>query len=234
MCSRYVLSAAEKEILEAYAAEIKTGTLYQPNNNIAVTDQSLVITADEPELLQYMELGLIPENVEPDEFDLDTFNARDDRLLKSKLWRPLLEKHQVCIIVANGFYEWKDVIYINKLVKQPYLFTLTDRPLFSFPGLWSRSIDPKTNQPRYTFAIITTKSNNIVGEIHEKKRMPVILPRGKEGVWLDKNTTIEELVKLCLPYPDPLMLRKEVSRTINRVKRKKPTSQLSMFPENSE
>jgi len=234
MCSRYVLSSAEKEILQAYAAEEKTGTLYKPNNNIAVTDPSLVITADEPDLIQYMDFGIIPQDVEIDDFDLDTFNARDDRLIKSRLWRPLLEKHQVCIILANGFYEWKDVLYINKYIKQPYLFTLTDRPLFSFAGLWSQWIDPKTNLPRNTFAIITTTSNNTVGEVHEKKRMPVILSRENEKIWLDKNTPVNELVKLCVPYSDVLMKSETVSRTINRVKKKKPTIQLSIFPENSE
>ena len=64
MCSRYVLSSAEKVILQAYAAEDKTGTLYKPNNNIAVTDPSLVITADEPDLIQYMDFGIIPQDVE--------------------------------------------------------------------------------------------------------------------------------------------------------------------------
>jgi putative SOS response-associated peptidase YedK len=47
-CERLVrvpwwIAAAEKEILQAYAAELKESELYKPNYNIAPTDESLTM-----------------------------------------------------------------------------------------------------------------------------------------------------------------------------------------------
>ena len=45
MCARFVLAAAEKQILQAYAAELAEEEEYKRNWNIAPTDTTLVITA---------------------------------------------------------------------------------------------------------------------------------------------------------------------------------------------
>ena len=88
MCAHFVLAAAEKEILQAYAAQIAAEDEYKSNWNIAITDKSLVITSDEPQLLQHMNFGIVPHNSPTGKADFDSFNSRNDLLLKSKTWRP--------------------------------------------------------------------------------------------------------------------------------------------------
>ena len=64
-----------------------------------------------------------------------------------------------------------------------------------------------------TFTIITTDANELVGQAHN--RMPVILTREEEGVWLDLKTEREVLKKLLKPHNSDLMQSYEVSTKIN-------------------
>ena len=62
--------------------------------------------------------------------------------------------------------------------------------------------------------IITTSSNSFVATIHD--RMPVVLPRDAESVWLDD--TIEDpsqLRELLTPYPGDRMAAYSVSMLVN-------------------
>lgn len=185
---------------------------------VNITDTAPVITADEPDRIQYMHFKLIPYNARSlDDFKhVSTFNATAERLMESKIYGPLFRNHKVCLILTDGFRE-------NK--KQapgigPYLFTLKDREIFAFAGLWSRWIDPQTKQPYDSFAIITTEANSIVGEIHDRPRMPVILHKEDEDKWLDKSTPIEELLALCVPYPSELMNVRPVEKAPTKPRHK--------------
>ncbi|WP_454802910.1 SOS response-associated peptidase [Mucilaginibacter phyllosphaerae] len=233
MCARFVLSTAEKTILQAYASEL-VGP-FAPNYNIAITDETLVITADEPAIIQPMHFGIVPHHAPALKVDYDSFNSRDDRLLESKIWKPLVEHHKTCLVLTNGFYEWKRIPDGKKVIKEPYMFTLTDRPLFAFAGLWSQWVNPIDKSRYRSFSIITTQSNEIVGEIHEKKRMPVILSKEKEKAWLSKDLSVNSMLELCQPFPDDLMQRVRVSSRINTTNRKdKPNNDEGLIaPENS-
>ena len=116
------------------------------------------------------------------------------------------------------------------------MFTLKDREVFAYAGIWSRWINPQDKSALNTFSIITTDSNELVGEIHKKKRMPVILSKENEKVWLSKDVPVNGLIDLCQPFPDDLMKRHQVSQRINSVNRKdKPNNdELLILPENSE
>ena len=62
--------------------------------------------------------------------------------------------------------------------------------------------------------IITTEANELLKEVHH--RMPVILPREAEAVWLDpKIQDTETLLPLLRPYPGGLMEFYPVSRMVN-------------------
>jgi putative SOS response-associated peptidase YedK len=101
MCARFTLAAAEKVILQAYAAEM-VGP-FMPNWNIAITDNAYVITADQPEIIQPMHFGLVPHHSPTGKVDFDSFNSRDDNLLKSKTWKPLVVNHKTCLVLSDGF-----------------------------------------------------------------------------------------------------------------------------------
>jgi len=210
MCSRYTLSKKEKEILKAYQVELPPAI--HPNYNLAPTQEGLVITADEPGIAQKMHFGLVPYWAESIKMDFSTLNARSEEAATRKTYAPLLKHHKTCLILADGFYEW-DKKSGNPL---PYRFILKDRELFAFAGLWSQWKDKFSGEVYRSFTIMTTKANETVGKVHDPKfRMPVILDQHEEGLWLNKNLSVTELLSLCDAYPDNQMESFRVSTAVN-------------------
>jgi putative SOS response-associated peptidase YedK len=220
MCARYTLSRAEKEILAAYAAELERP--FTPNYNVAITNEMPVITADEPNKIKFMHFQLVPYTAKSPKDTKFTFNTRDDKIMGSNLWRPLFVKHKRCLVLADGFYEWDRLVHPED--KQPYRFTLKDRDIFAYAGLWSKW-SAEGQDPYYSFSIITTEANELVGEYHDKHRMPVILDKKDEALWLSKDVAPEQLLPLLHPYPDELMNRYRASKRVNYVNtEKKPNN----------
>ncbi|RZK67916.1 MAG: hypothetical protein EOO85_24980, partial [Pedobacter sp.] len=134
MCARYTLTAEDKEILKAYPLEGIEG--YQPDPNIAITDMGLVITADEPDRIQHMHFGIVPHNAVSNKLTYDTWNIRLEEVMDKKTYRPLLIHRKTCLIISDGFIEWKE----EADGKDPYHFTVVGRKekTFCFAGLWSQ------------------------------------------------------------------------------------------------
>jgi putative SOS response-associated peptidase YedK len=210
MCSRYTLSKKEKEILKAY--QVKLPTDIQPNFNLAPTQEGLVITADEPGIAQKMHFGLVPYWSDTIKMDFSTLNARSEEAATKKTFAPLLKHHKTCLVLADGFYEWD-----KKSGKPlPYRFVLKERELFAFAGLWSQWQDKFSGEIYRSFTIMTTRANEIVGKVHDPKfRMPVILDEHEEGLWLNKDLGVTDLLSLCDPYPDEQMDAYRVSTAVN-------------------
>lgn len=218
MCTRFSLKASNDEIKTAYNAAIPESWI--PDGNISITDDALIATADQPDVFQKMQFKLISFKAEsPKSVTLATWNARSDNLMKSNLCRPLFLQHKRCIIMADMFYEKDHLLAPEE--DQNYAFSIPDRPVFWFAGLWSKWVSNKPgDDPYYSFSIIMTESNDKVGEIHDKQRMPVILRNMEDTrLWLSKEIDPEfELLKLLVPYPNELMDRVKVSKFKRKVK----------------
>ncbi len=91
------------------------------------------------------------------------------------------------------------------------LFNQFSVPLFAFAGIWEVWKDAE-ERPIHSFSIITTSPNKLMEGIHD--RMPVILPREDEEVWLrDQNP--ELLQKLLVPFDDAKMEVYSISKKVN-------------------
>jgi putative SOS response-associated peptidase YedK len=78
-------------------------------------------------------------------------NARAETVAEKPSFKNAFKKRR-CLIIADGFYEWKG----PKGHKQPMLITLPDKRPFAFAGLWETwgKNDPQT--PYRSCTIITT------------------------------------------------------------------------------
>ena len=84
---------------------------------------------------------------------------------------------------------------------------------FAFAGLWDGWRDPKGEVVR-SCAIITTSANELLSPIHD--RMPVILPRELEPLWLDHDIQdYAALAGILTPYITDEMEAYEVSSLVN-------------------
>jgi putative SOS response-associated peptidase YedK len=142
-------------------------------------------------------------------------NARAETVDEKASFKTCLQRKR-CLIVADGFYEWKK----EGSTKRPHRITLKSQELFGFAGLWDTWRSP-TGEIVNSCSIITTTPNEVMEPIHN--RMPVILPRDVEQVWLDPGITDSTFLKsLLVPYPADLMTAYEVSTLVNSPKNNGP------------
>lgn len=121
-------------------------------------------------------------------------NARDDTLFTQPLFRASAQKRR-CLVVATGWYEWRDV---GEKKKQPYYVHLGH--VFAFAGVWTAR---KLNETDWeaTFAIITTAARGPeLMKIHD--RMPLVLPPKHYAAWLNPQT--ESPQSLLTPHVEGL------------------------------
>ena len=119
-------------------------------------------------------------------------------------------------MLADSFYEWRKEAGKRKT---PFRILLKTKEPFAFAGIWEENEDSDGERIQ-TFAIITTESNSLVAEVHN--RMPVLLQREDERVWLEENTQPERALSVLRPYPAKLMQMYEVSPRVNRATEDQP------------
>ncbi len=113
-------------------------------------------------------------------------------------------KSRRCLVVADGFYEWRAE---GKGPKQPYRFTMKDGDPFGMAGLWETW--HQGDEIIESFTIIVGEPNDLVRGIHD--RMPAVIPAGSYGAWLDGTAGKE----LLAPYPADDMAVSAVSTRVN-------------------
>jgi putative SOS response-associated peptidase YedK len=191
VCGRFTLTTN----LGALAARFGVARFLEevgPRYNIAPTQTVIVVNDDGTRHLTQMRWGLIPSWAKDPAIGNRMINARAETVATKPAFRAALRKRR-CLIPADGFYEWQPV----GRRKQPVFIALKTREPFSFAGLWESWTSPEEEEIK-TCTIITTEANVLLKPIHD--RMPAILSREAEAVWLDP--TIQDPERL-LPYLKP-------------------------------
>lgn len=152
-----------------------------------------VITNNEPESLSYFNWGLLPEGADSSIVKY-TLNARVETVNEKRSFSGVVNNR--CLVIADGFYEWKESQKSGNRNKQKYLFTIEDGELFSFAGLYSHWYDFSKKTDYKTFTILTTVASDLVASVHSKGRMPVILKKEDESDYLKGL----DLSKYSYPY----------------------------------
>ena len=207
MCGRFTLITN----LGAIAARFGVSRFLEevgPRYNIAPTQTVIVVNDDGTRRLTQMRWGLIPSWAKDPAIGNRMINARAESVATKPAFRAALPKRR-CLIPADGFYEWQQV----GRRKQPVYITLKTREPFSFAGLWESRMSSEGEESR-SCTIITTEANELLKPIHD--RMPVILTRETEAVWLDP--TVQDsayLLPLLKPYPAGKMEVYPVSTRVN-------------------
>jgi len=142
MCGRVSTSDQEfiaRKLHLKYADQlIKPGSI-----NLPPTLELPVITDEKPEELQYFYWSLIPFWAK-EKPKFSSFNARLENLQESGTWKNLLGKRH-CVIITDGFYEWKKLNEKGKL-KQPFLIRMKDQQFTLMAGLWDSWTDKSTGE----------------------------------------------------------------------------------------
>lgn len=208
MCGRFTLAVDINTIARVFNAAIPSALNTEARYNIAPQQNVLTVMRDETTHLDLLRWGLIPSWAKEESIGSKMINARAETLAEKPSFKRLLHSKR-CLLVADGFYEWKK----EQGGKTPMYITLQDKEPFAFAGLWDTWRDADGQQIR-TCTIITTEANELVAPIHN--RMPVILPRNAQEEWLDPSLHDDRiLLPLLAPYPAEEMSARPVSRLVN-------------------
>lgn len=182
-----------------------------PRYNIAPTQfVAAVIEQQGKRQLTGFRWGLVPAWSKDPAIGNRMINARAETILDKPSFKPLLTRRR-CLIPADGFYEWKK----SAAGSQPFHIRRQDSGLFAFAGLWEEWQSPD-GSPLQTCTIITVEPNELMAPIHN--RMPAILPRQAEKLWLDVASNSKDvfaLVRLLQPHPPDDFESFPVSRAVN-------------------
>jgi len=210
MCGRFTLTVNPAELKDTFS-DYNFPAMFAPRFNIAPTQPVLAIPNDDKFTADFFIWGLIPMWAKDPEIGNRLINARGETLAEKPSFRGSY-RHKRCLIVADGFYEWK--AFGGRKTKTPYYIHMQDRKPFALAGLWDHWESPDGSSIK-SCTIITTTPNELMGAIHD--RMPVILHSRDYAKWLDPSPqTPESLQPLIKPFPADAMTAYPVSTLVNK------------------
>jgi putative SOS response-associated peptidase YedK len=144
---------------------------------------------------------------------ITTLNAMsEEMLLPGKIYRESA-LHRRCLVLSNGFFEWRHIYPKNKktglplktALKIPHYIRLKEKPYFFMAGIYKQWTDKDTGEAVDTVSIITTAApeGHLMATIHNSKmRMPTILNEDLAWEWMFESLSEERITEIAkTQYP---------------------------------
>lgn len=195
MCYTTSLDKETQQIEARFNRQMKLGLHFEPIPvNLGFSHKfTPIVTNDDIQYITLGQWGLIPFWAKDTSFQKNTLNAKIETITELPSFKNYVKNR--CLIIADGFYEWKWLDEKGKQ-KEKYFISITNQELFAFAGLYSDYTNKQTGESYRTYTMLTTEANELMAEIHNtKKRMPVILPPDYENHWLNEGQ-IEDFKKI--------------------------------------
>jgi len=196
MCGRYDLSdnpaAIKAKFNVAVVPDFSANPDLRPTDSAPVVRRSHRSEQREVVLLRW---GLVPLWAKELKFGVRCINARAETLSSTPAFRLAYRKRR-CLVPVNAFFEWSG----EPGEKTKWRIGLKDESLFALAGLWEWWQDPATGQGIETYAIVTTRANDLLASIHD--RMPVVIAERDYERWLNAD---DDALDLMEPLPDEVL-----------------------------
>ncbi len=219
MCGRFTLASAPAALQQTFFdfdVPINLSPRYNisPTQDVAVIANTSTGTEIQPEMGQvaFFHWGLIPSWAKDPKIGNRMINARSETLAEKPSFRNAYKRRR-CLILSDGYYEWKQVPGNTR--KQPVYIRLQSEKPFALAGLWETWQAEGMDEPIRSCTIITCPPNALLEKIHH--RMPVILPQDAYAEWLSPDErSADVLQRLLVPYANEEMEAYPVSTFVNR------------------
>jgi len=226
MCGRFVGFRSLEELIDHFPVDVSNVDA-TANFNVSPSQEILAIARHEGKNhLVAFNWGLVPFWAKDKSIGSRMINARSKTAHSKPSFRNAFKRRR-CLILADGFYEWKR----DKGNKQPMFLTLPDGNPFAFAGLWEIwDNQGKAPEPYRSCTILTRQASDSVRPIHH--RMPVILKPEAYTPWLDPaNQDIEILQDIIQNQLHTELKAIPVSRQVNLVRKNSPenSKQIELF-----
>jgi putative SOS response-associated peptidase YedK len=222
MCGRFTNRFTWSELVRLYRlteSDIRPQSNFPARYNIAPTQTVPVVRLkDGKREVAFPNWGLIPSFATEPAGAAKLINARCETIAEKAAFKSAFVRRR-CLVIADGFYEWKK---LGPKDKQPYFITLKDNAPFAFGGLWEWCKPGNGSGILETCPIITVPANDLVQPLHD--RMPAILAPEHWDKWLGEELQIPDQLKALLkPFPSDRMACWPVSKSVGNVANDEPS-----------
>ncbi len=174
------------------------------NSNVSTGEFTPVITAHQPKLLQYFELGWenlpssgklsipfvnVEGNLNPEN---DQFYTGTMGILTHPIYKDAVQNRR-CIVIADAILVWNRIHAFLVFPKNK------NRP-FVMGGIWNQIKDPMTGRLKKTVSILTTVANGLFQDLGQN-RAPLILNNFKLRVWMNSRH-LSDVIHCMKPFDD--------------------------------
>jgi putative SOS response-associated peptidase YedK len=205
---------------------------FPPRYNIAPTQPIPIVVAEphsggERRRFMLARWGFLPGFVkDPATFPL-LINARAETLADKPSFRAAFKRRR-CLVIADGFYEWRRAGAAKASARRPYLIRQVNGGPMGFAGLFETWSEPGGGEID-TACIVTTTANRLMAQVHD--RMPAIIPRDRFAAWLDADgVEPQEAADLLRPAPEAMLELVEIGPAVNRVANDSESVQTPVAP----
>lgn len=189
MCGRYLLDVYLDDIRLRY--QVSNYIDFEPLKDIFPSNKvPVILSGYNNRLIKKLIWGFSPYYMKK-----LLINARSETISEKSTFKDSFINRR-CIIPASGFFEWEKVA--DKKVKRK--INVIDNKVFSIAGIYNKFKDNDGND-FFAFTILTKEANDIIKPIHN--RMPVILKKEEENLWLDRNNKNILLLKNIINKSNP-------------------------------
>ena len=197
MCGRYVVtnpvSKTKKIVKSAIKVEDIENYNAHPYQNLPVIKKY-----SNGNTLENLKWGIIPSWSKNKDFK-PLINARLETINEKVSFKKLI-KISRCVVLADGFYEWKR----EEKIKTPYYFLRKDKKSIYFAGIYENN----------EFSLITEQASENVSQIHY--RQPVILNEKDINRYLNIELEGSSFLKECKkPDLEFYQISKDVNKPTN-------------------
>jgi putative SOS response-associated peptidase YedK len=211
MCGRFELHSAFEIIAQIFGLAGGVSAFPASYNIAPGQDIAIVVNEGGKNKLATCRWGFAPTWAKDLKEGYKMINARAETVAEKPSFRQAFIRHR-CLVVADGFYEWKN----ESGKKTPVYVRMKNGKPFGMAGLYNLWTSPEGEQV-CTSTIITTDANESLRHVHD--RMPVIAPPDKYDLWLNPDVDEKEkLLPILKPYPDKELELYEVSTKVNSPK----------------
>ena len=203
MCGRNTIFSDRKTIKNELKVDIwKNEDDYTPSYNLSPTQLSPVLVKNEARALYSMRWGFgFQSKMRP------IFNARAESLSIKKSFKGLISRNR-CIVLSNGFYEWKN----DGNNKTPYFIHHDAGKIIQMAGLCKWDID-QNGKRKLVYTIITKEARPSLKDIHHRE--PVMLSENAASKWINVNTPSKDPLSYLYDNTDRISSY-EVTKFVNK------------------
>ena len=194
MCGRYVITNPVSKTRKIVKTSIKVEDIENynahPYQNLPVIKKYI-----NGNTLENLKWGIVPSWSKKKDYK-PLINARLETIDEKFSFKKLI-KLKRCIVVADGFYEWKK----EENNKTPYYFLREDKKIMYIAGIFDNN----------EFCLITEKASKNLEEIHQ--RQPVIVNENDVNRYLNLEFNGSFFLKEC---KKPILQFYKVSKDVNK------------------